>query len=114
MIESVEGKKLDKSQTECVNSLEKYILAVAGAGCGKTTTLLARVKFLLEERNINKDELLILSFTNYSSRELKERIKNVTNEDVDVFTFHKLGKDIINSIKKVRLYDGDVEQEICL
>lgn len=99
-IKTIEDKQLDYSQMECVNSKEKHILAVAGAGCGKTTTLLARVKYLLDIQKVNKENLLILSFTNSSVKELKTRIKSVTNEDIDVFTFHKLGKDIITSSSK--------------
>ena len=59
LITNIEEKELDKTQTECVNSEERNILAIAGAGCGKTTTLLARVKYLIEKRKANKEDILI-------------------------------------------------------
>ncbi|MCQ4796119.1 UvrD-helicase domain-containing protein [Anaerofustis stercorihominis] len=112
LITNIEEKELDKTQTECVNSEERNILAIAGAGCGKTTTLLARVKYLIEKRKANKEDILILSFTNSSTNELKERIRRVTHEDIDVFTFHKLGKSIINSVDgyDVTLYKNGVSK----
>ena len=44
LVTQIEDKKLDEAQIECVNSKERNILAIAGAGCGKTTTILARRK----------------------------------------------------------------------
>jgi len=111
-ITKIENKQLDHSQIACVNSESKNILAVAGAGCGKTTTLLARVKHLIQNKNASKDDILILSFTNSSTNELKQRIKNTTGKDLNVFTFHKLGKSIINSVDgyDVTLYEKGVSK----
>lgn len=110
LITEIENKILDENQAKCVNSNEKNILAVAGAGCGKTTTLLARIKYLTEIKKANPEEMLILSFTNSTTTELKEKIKDTTNKNIDVFTFHKLGKKIINSVDgyEVTLYENKI------
>lgn len=100
LVTNIEDKILDEAQIKCVNSKERNILAIAGAGCGKTTTILARIKYLLEIEKVPTDQILVLSFTNSSTDELLYRISKITNEKINVCTFHKLGKDIIDSVKK--------------
>jgi len=74
-------------------------LVVAGAGSGKTTTIVGKVKYLLERYSYTPSELLVLSFTNASATEMAERIHKETGKEIDVMTFHKLGKEIIASVE---------------
>ena len=55
---------LDNEQREVVVSDEDYTLVVAGAGAGKTTTVAAKVKYLVEKRGIAPESILVISFTN--------------------------------------------------
>ncbi|MGN8912890.1 UvrD-helicase domain-containing protein [Anaerofustis butyriciformans] len=103
LVTQIEDKKLDEAQIECVNSKERNILAIAGAGCGKTTTILARIKYLIQEEKIPPEQILVLSFTNSSTDELIDRISKITKEKINVCTFHKLGKDIIDNV-----HSGDI------
>ena len=68
---------------------------LAGAGTGKTLTMLAYVKHLLLSGKAKPNEILVLSFTNDSASEINERIKDETNEKIDAQTFHKLGINIM-------------------
>lgn len=86
------GKKLDKYQRKVVLDDSHELLVVAAAGSGKTLTITAKVKYLIEKRNIKENEILCLSFTNEAVNNLKERL----NYNVDVLTFHKLALKIIN------------------
>lgn len=66
------------------------LLVIAGPGAGKTTTIIGKINYLLSS-GINKNEILLLSFTNTSVIDLKNKI----NADVFVTTFHKLAIDIL-------------------
>ena len=67
---TVGGFELDKEQMEAVCSNSKYVLVVAGAGSGKTTTIIGRIKYLIQN-GVNPDEILCISFTNATVESLK-------------------------------------------
>jgi DNA helicase-4 len=82
--------ELDKYQKEAVIRHGNTIL-VAGAGAGKTFTILKKIEYLIENNICVEDEILIISFTNKSVDDLKKKIKY----NIDVFTFHKLAIEIL-------------------
>ena len=87
----VYGKKLDKYQKKVILDNSNELLVVAGAGSGKTLTIVAKIKYLIEKENIKEDEILCLSFTNEAVNNLISRI----HYNVDVLTFHKLALRIL-------------------
>lgn len=95
LIGNVEGQALDKQQLACIALDARNHLVLAGAGTGKTTTILGKVKYLLESFQVAPQELLILSFTNAAASEMKARLLKETSQKIYVATFHKLGLDII-------------------
>ena len=86
--------KLDEEQRRVVLSDEDYTLVIAGAGAGKTTTIEAKVKYLVDKKNINPDRVLIVSFTRKATEELKERFARL-QIPVNISTFHSIGNTII-------------------
>lgn len=94
----VDGRKLDKTQFLAVTTKRKNVLVLAGAGCGKTLTIVARVRYLINYLKIEASEILCLSFTNDAVNKLKEDL-NING--VDVMTFHKLSLKIIGRKKEV-------------
>lgn len=107
----VEGKRLDAQQIDCIIDDNHSTLVIAGAGSGKTTTIIGKVKYLLHTKQCTPDEILLLSFTRKSAEEMKQRIKAETGIDMDVFTFHKLGMQIITGVegRKPTVYDKSVQ-----
>jgi DNA helicase-4 len=87
--------KLDNNQKEAVVCNASNEMIIAGAGSGKTTTMAAKVKYLVEKEHVNPKNILVISFTNKAVSELQERINKEFNLPVDVLTFHKLGLRII-------------------
>ena len=75
---------------------EDYCLVIAGAGAGKTTTVAAKVKYLVEKKNINPREILVVSFTNKAVGELQEKIKKQLKIDCPITTFHSTGNAILH------------------
>lgn len=106
----VEGKELDDQQIDSIVRKNRNQLVIAGAGSGKTTTIVGKVKYLLKTEQAKPEDILLLSFTNASALEMKGRIKKETDMDLDVFTFHKLGLEIIKKSmdKNVKIFDKDL------
>lgn len=86
---------LDKEQTKIVLDSSKHLLVVAGAGSGKTLTILGKLKYLIKKKDIDPKEIICISFTAKASEDLKRKIKEDLSLDVDVFTFHKLALSIL-------------------
>lgn len=92
--DNIEGKKLDEQQRTAVITDEYSNLIIAGAGSGKTLTILGKVKYLIEQKNISPENILLLSFTKKTVEELNERLKEI-GLSATANTFHKLGYDTI-------------------
>ena len=92
---TVMNYNLDKEQLEIVNDDNKYLFVLAGAGSGKTLTILGKIKYLIEEKNIPKEEIVCITFTNMAVESLKTKIKKEINDDIECYTFHKLAMKIL-------------------
>lgn len=92
---TVKGYLLDDEQREIVKSKAKNILVIAGAGSGKTLTIVGKIKYLIKVIKLNKEEILCISFTNDSCNSLKSSILKELGCNVDVLTFHKLALNIL-------------------
>lgn len=89
--------KLDDNQRKIILTDEDYVMVIAGAGSGKTTTITAKVNYLIEKQNIKEQEIVVITFTNKAVEELKERINKEFQHNIKITTFHKLGYEIIKN-----------------
>jgi DNA helicase-4 len=112
LILPVEGKMLDEQQMRCITKEVRSHLVLAGAGTGKTTTIIGYIKYLLKKELCSPDDVLVLSFTNASAAEMGERLKKEIGRPIIAHTFHKLGLDIITSVQgtKPKIYSSDIRQ----
>lgn len=110
LIQPVEEITLDEQQMRCICKNEKNHLVLAGAGTGKTTTIIGYVKYLIKKGLCSSDEILLLSFTNASATEMSKRLQKELNCTFDAMTFHKLGMNIITLVegKKPDIYEKDI------
>lgn len=93
VVNRVNGHILDESQKRAVIIDEINTLIIAGAGSGKTLTIVGKINYLIDNKKINPRDILCISFTNDSCNSLKEKVNNI----VEVLTFHKLALKILNS-----------------
>lgn len=95
LFQNLEKYPLDIMQQRAILTPEKYLLVIAWAGSGKTSTIVGKVKYLIEAKKALPSEILLISFTAASAQEMNQRIKDKLWLSLDVKTFHKLWLDII-------------------
>ena len=95
LIGDVEGRTLSQQQMACIVKEAHNHLVIAGAGTGKTTTVVGKIKYLLKTGKCLPKDILVLSFTNASASEMSQRIHAETGCLIAASTFHKLGLHII-------------------
>ena len=88
---------LTASQRQAVIIDEDTNLVVAGAGAGKTSTILAKVAYLLEERGESPDSILVLAFNRSVAKELGQRIGSMDLPRPEISTFHAKGFDVLGA-----------------
>ncbi len=83
---------LNPTQQQAVKATEGPSLILAGAGSGKTRVLTYRVAYLIQEKKISPENILILTFTNKAAGEMIDRIRKLLNSQLDhqpvMGTFH--------------------------
>lgn len=100
-------ENLNEQQRAAVEFSGKHLLVMAGAGTGKTRTIIARAQRLIQQ-GVAPHRILILSFTRKSAREIVERIKldigGLSAEGLRGQTFHSWCMDIIMNNPKVFMH----------
>ena len=81
---------LNPQQQQAVRTIEGPVRIVAGAGTGKTRTLVSRIAYLIEEKKVEPFKILALTFTNKAAHELNERLQKKGLPFVYAMTFHAL------------------------
>lgn len=117
-------KDLNTAQLEAVTSTEGPHLVIAGAGTGKTRTIVYRVAYLVE-LGIKPQEILLLTFTRKAAQEMLRRaalLLDARCENVSGGTFHSFANNILRKYSKLIGYEanytildqGDAEDTINL
>lgn len=86
---------LDKQQRRSIVSGEDNCLVISSAGSGKTSSIVGKVKYLIEIKHIEPQNILLISYTNKAAAELTDRMGI---EGLRGYTFHKLALDIIGQV----------------
>ena len=81
----------NEKQREAISTSEGPVLITAGPGTGKTYTLVQRTLYLIKERGVRPENILIATFTEKAAKELVTRISNEINvNEMYIGTFHSL------------------------
>ena len=85
-------------------------LVIAGAGSGKTRTVVQRIAYLMNEHEVDPNQILAVTFTNKAAGELRERVKDligITARDIWVNTFHSACLQVLRTYgERVGLQSG--------
>lgn len=91
--------ELDDKQRMAATAPDGAVLVRAGAGTGKTRTLVARIQYLIRDRKVAPWEIMAVTFTRKAAREIRERVASVLGETVaaalSIGTFHGLSAKIV-------------------
>jgi len=113
LFDNINGYSLDINQRKAILTDEDNLLLLAGAGSGKTLTIVGKIRYLLEVKKIKKEEILCISFTNDSVNSLNNSLIKNYNYDIDVLTFHKLSLSIIkNNNKNISICEDNLLEYI--
>ncbi len=98
-------------QLAAIRAAERFVNVVAGPGSGKTTTLVHRVRYLIEEQRVDPSHILVLTFTNKAAFELIERLRDagiVRATDVWAGTFHAFGLEFLRKYHQCFGLESDI------
>jgi len=91
-------ENLNSQQILAVKNVHGSIMAVAGAGSGKTRVLTRRIAYLIEEEGIHPGNILAITFTNKAAEEMRKRVVNLLDFSIEgawISTFHAMGAKIL-------------------
>jgi DNA helicase-2/ATP-dependent DNA helicase PcrA len=103
------ARELNEQQCAAVTAPPGPALVIAGAGSGKTRTLIYRVAYLLEQ-GISPDRILLLTFTNKAAREMMRRVADLLGQELsDLWggTFHSIGNRVLRQHANLLGYERD-------
>lgn len=83
---------LDPQQRRAILELEDNCLVVSSAGSGKTSTMCGKVKYLVEQKRVDPQKILLITYTRKAAESLSLRL---AIPGLKCYTFHKLALDII-------------------
>jgi DNA helicase-2/ATP-dependent DNA helicase PcrA len=84
---------LNPEQKRAVETIDKPLLLLAGAGSGKTRVITYRIAHLISNRNVPPIKILALTFTNKAAKEMRERVQLMLKgktQGIMITTFHSL------------------------
>ena len=82
--------KANPQQIEAVLATDGPLLIIAGPGSGKTFTLVERLVYLITEKGVSPESLLVVTFTDKAARELSTRVSNRLTELSIKFNLHEM------------------------
>tara|TARA_Y100001958_G_C21248267_1_gene580776 strand:+ start:5758 stop:8250 length:2493 start_codon:yes stop_codon:yes gene_type:complete len=93
--DTIRTHPLTKQQRLAVITDEHNNYVNAGAGCGKTETIIAKIAFLVQKKKVDPEKILVLVFNDLASKVVIERLKKINITEVNIKTFHSYGNQII-------------------
>lgn len=85
--------ELNEQQRNAVlTSVNKNVVLLAGAGSGKTKTMVVRTQYLIEDLGVDPENIMLVTFTNKAANEIMERISKATPNAFNMWigTFHRI------------------------
>ena len=112
---------LNDKQKEAALCIEGPLLILAGAGSGKTSTMVHRIAYLLREKGVLPGEILAVTFTNKAAGEMRDRVENLVGSvrGMWILTFHSAclrilrnEADLIGYDKNFTVYDPTDQKSV--
>jgi len=100
-------------QQEAIIDSDAYPMRVlAGAGTGKTFTMVRKIEHLIDEEDASPDRILALTFTNNAADSMREKLNaklGTAGYDIDAYTYHSICNEILSDYAYEAGIDPDFE-----
>jgi len=100
-------------QQEAIIDSDAYPMRVlAGAGTGKTFTMVRKIDHLIDEEDVSPDRILALTFTNNAADSMREKLNaklGTAGYDIDAYTYHSICNEILSDYAYEAGIDPDFE-----
>ena len=99
----------NEKQLECIKHPPAPLMIIAGAGTGKTTTIIGRIAYFIEEREIPPESILALTYTVKAADYLSDSIQNIVGKKssrINSSNFHSFAFDQVIEYYKAIGYEG--------
>jgi DNA helicase-2/ATP-dependent DNA helicase PcrA len=111
--------KLNPQQREAVEAVDGPVLILAGAGSGKTRVITYRIVHLIENKGIEPDSILAVTFTNKASAEMAERVEKLlggrTLRKPLIATFHSFCVRVLRrDIEEMKIGDAGYKKDFAI
>jgi DNA helicase II / ATP-dependent DNA helicase PcrA len=112
-------EKLNPQQREAVEAVDGPVLILAGAGSGKTRVITFRIVHLIEDKGVEPDSILAVTFTNKASAEMAERVGQLlggrTLRKPLIATFHSFCVRVLRrDIEEMRIGDTGYKKDFVI
>ena len=91
--------EFNKQQLKAINHYEGACAVIAGAGSGKSSVLVHRIKNLIDVHQVKESDILAISFTNNTATDLKKKLSEMGYNRVNIGTFHSICGRILHKNK---------------
>jgi DNA helicase-2/ATP-dependent DNA helicase PcrA len=101
---------LNPPQKEAVEATEGPVLVLAGAGSGKTRTIVHRIAWLIHEKKVQPGRIVAVTFTNKAAQEMRERVADIAGPGglgCVLKTYHSLGLYLLRELTRYIDYPSD-------
>lgn len=98
----------NNAQEEIIHTVNGQLLVVACPGSGKTTTLLRRIHYMINEAKIPAQQILMVTFSSAAAKEMKTRYQKKFG--MDAVTFSTIHSMCILSVYHLILFDKHLKQ----
>ncbi|WP_302081048.1 ATP-dependent helicase [Salinibaculum rarum] len=100
-------------QQQTIIDSDAYPMRVlAGAGTGKTFTMVRKIEHLIDEEDVSPDRILALTFTNNAADSMREKLNaklGTAGYDIDAYTYHSICSEILTDYAYEAGIDPDFE-----
>ncbi|GGJ06962.1 hypothetical protein GCM10008995_16060 [Halobellus salinus] len=107
-----EGVSPEPQQETIIDSDAYPVRVLAGAGTGKTFTMVRKIEHLIDEEDVSPDRILALTFTNNAADSMREKLNaklGTAGYDVDAYTYHSICNEILTDYAYEAGIDPDFE-----
>lgn len=82
----------DQQRNAVLESINKNVVLMAAAGSGKTSTLVKRTQYLIDDLGVSPENIMLITFTNKAAGEIRDRVSSISNQAYKMWigTFHRI------------------------